>query len=54
MPVNLRKDGKSKQIALDVLGPSLFNEVDKFGKIKKKRRRKKENKKWYETFYFEE
>jgi len=41
MPVNIRRDGKAKRIALDILGPPACGLVDAFGN-KKRFVRKKE------------
>lgn len=45
MPISIRKDGKTKQIADAILGPPIGGVVDSFGKKKRfiKKKRKIEN-----------
>jgi len=42
MPVNIRKDGMAKRIALDILGPPQVGYVDSFGKKKRFKKKKEE------------
>jgi len=40
MPLNVRKDGRAKRVALDILGPPLTGYVDSFGNKKRFKKKK--------------
>ena len=46
MPIAIRKNDKSKSVALDILGPKSGNLTDSFGKRKRYRRKKRHEQAW--------